>query len=233
MEPYAALALALAVLLVIPMPLGQRMDRMRPTLGVYVPRLREVLTSLTQRFRTRGVRSADARRAALLDLLSALVAELQAGLPPRTALTRAAEDHPQLCPRTLAAARFGGDVVEAMRADSHTAPVLQNVAAAWQVGESAGAGLVTALGTLLASARASEDVRRQLAAQLAAPKATARMLTALPLIGLLMGLLLGGDPLSWLLSTAPGLVCLFGGVVLTSLGAWWTHRIALGVQAYA
>jgi tight adherence protein B len=88
------------------------------------------------------------------------------------------------------------------------------------------------MGTLLASARASEDVRRQLAAQLAAPKATARMLSALPLVGLLMGLLLGGDPLGWLLSTAPGLICLLGGVALTGLGAWWTHRIALGVQAY-
>ena len=169
----------------------------------------------------------------MLDLLSALVAELQAGLPPRTALTRATEDHAQLCPRTLAAARFGGDVVEAMRTDSQTAPVLRAVAAAWQVGENAGAGLVTSLSTLLASARASEDVRRQLAAQLAAPKATARMLTALPLIGLLMGLLLGGDPLGWLLSTGPGLVCLIGGIALTGLGSWWTHRIALGVQAHA
>jgi tight adherence protein B len=233
MEPYAALALALAVLLVIPIPLDQRMQRMRLTLGVSAPRWHEALTSVTQRIRSRGVRAADARRAALLDLLSALVAELQAGLPPRTALTRAAEDQAQLCPRTLAAARFGGDVVEAMRADADTAPLLRTVAAAWQVGENSGAGLVIALGTLLASARTSEDVRRQLAAQLAAPKATARMLTALPLIGLLMGLLLGGDPLSWLLSTAPGLVCLFGGVALTSLGAWWTHRIALGVQAYA
>ena len=233
MEPYAAITLALAVWLAIPMPIGQRMIRIRGTSGVSELRSREVLTDVTRRLRSRGTRAADVRRAAMLDLLSALVAELQAGLPSRTALTRAAEDHPELCPRTLAAAKFGGDVVEAMRADAQAAPVLRTIAAAWQVGENAGAGLVTALGTLLASARASEDVRRQLAAQLAAPKATARMLTALPLIGLLMGLLLGGDPLGWLLSTAPGLICLFGGVVLTGLGAWWTHRIALGVQAFA
>jgi tight adherence protein B len=232
MEPYAALALALAVILMISPALGQRLVRLRGHLGVSAPRWREVLTAVTQRFRSRGARAADARRAAVLDLLSALVAELQAGLPPRTALTRAAEVHAQLCPRTLAAATFGGDVVEALRADAQTAPVLRSVSAAWQVGENAGAGLVTSLGTLLASARASEDVRRQLAAQLAAPKATARMLSALPLVGLLMGLLLGGDPLGWLLSTAPGLICLIGGVALTGLGAWWTHRIAVGVQAY-
>ena len=233
METFAALALALAVLLLIPKPLGQRMRGMRIAAGPSEMLLRELLTDVTQRFRHRGTRAADSRRAAMLDLLSNLVSELQAGLPARTALTRAGEDHAQLCPRTLAAARFGGDVVEAMRADAPNAPVLRAVAAAWQVGENSGAGLVTALETLLVSARASEDVRRQLAAQLAAPKATARMLTALPIIGLLMGLMLGGDPLGWLLLTAPGLLCLFGGMALTGLGAWWTHRIALGVQAYA
>ena len=233
METFAAFAFALAVLLVIPKPLGQRMRGMPIAVGTSETRLRELLTDVTQRFRHRRARAADSRRTAMLDLLNNLVSELQAGLPARTALTRAGEDHARLCPRTLAAARFGGDVVEAMRADAPNAPVLRAVAAAWQVGENSGAGLVTALETLLVSARASEDVRRQLTAQLAAPKATARMLTALPLIGLLMGLMLGGDPLGWLLTTAPGFVCLFGGMALTGLGAWWTHRIALGVQAYA
>jgi len=232
MEPYAALALALAALLMTSPPLGQRLIRMRGASDVPTQRWHTVLAGFRQRFRSRSARAGDTHRTAVLDLLSALMAELQAGLPPRTALNRAAEDHARLCPRTLAATRFGGDVVEAMRADAQTAPLLRSVAAAWQVGENAGAGLVTSLGTLLASARASEDVRRQLAAQLAAPRATARMLSTLPLIGLLMGLLLGGDPLGWLLSTAPGFICLIGGVVLTGLGAWWTHRIASGVQAY-
>ena len=232
MEPYAALALALAALLVIPRQVGQRMARMRGP-HVSMARWRELLSDVTKRFRSRRTRAINAHRTAALDLLSALIAELQAGLPPRIALTRAAEGHGHICPRTLAAARFGGDVVEAMRADAYATPLLRAVSAAWQVGESAGAGLTTALGTLLASARASEDVRRQLNAQLAAPKATARMLTALPLIGLVMGLILGGDPIGWLLSTAPGLICLLGGAALTGLGAWWTHRIALGVQVSA
>jgi tight adherence protein B len=70
----------------------------------------------------------------------------------------------------------------------------------------------------------------QLEAQLAGPRATARMLATLPLIGLAMGMLMGADPLQWLLGTAPGLLCLLGGALLTVAGMAWTGRIATAVE---
>ena len=66
--------------------------------------------------------------------------------------------------------------------------------------------------------------------QLAGPRATARTLATLPLIGLLLGVLMGADPIGWLLGSALGLGCLAGGAVLTGLGILWTSRIAAGVE---
>ena len=60
-------------------------------------------------------------------------------------------------------------------------------------------------------ARSSEDVRVDLEGQLAGPRATARMLALLPLVGIGFGMMLGSDPLSWLLGTTPGRLCLPGG----------------------
>jgi tight adherence protein B len=81
-----------------------------------------------------------------------------------------------------------------------------------------------------ASARAAEDVRVELEGQLAGPRATARVLAALPLVGLGLGIMLGSDPLSWLLTTVPGRLCFGTGAVLTTVGMWWTSRIALSVE---
>ena len=67
--------------------------------------------------------------------------------------------------------------------------------------------------------------------QLAGPRATARMLSGLPLIGIALGMLLGADPVGFLLGSPVGLGCLVTGVVLTAVGMWWTNRIAARVEA--
>jgi tight adherence protein B len=83
---------------------------------------------------------------------------------------------------------------------------------------------------LAEASRAAEEVRGELEVQLAGPRATARTLATLPLIGLLLGILMGADPVSWLLGSAIGLGCLAGGVVLTGVGIIWTGRIASAVE---
>jgi tight adherence protein B len=79
-------------------------------------------------------------------------------------------------------------------------------------------------------ARVAEDIRVQLEAQLASPRATARILMLLPLFGIAMGMMMGVNPVGWLLGTPLGLACLVGGLALTALGYWWTSRIVQRVE---
>lgn len=168
------------------------------------------------------------QRARVLQAIGALAAELEAGAPPAEALLRAQGD-PSVWPQAAAAARWGDGIAEGLDADARAAPVLGQAAACWRVG-SRGAGLVEAIQHVAASARAAEDVRVEMEAQLAGPRSTARLLSGLPVVGLGLGLMLGADPLDWLLGTLPGRLCLAVGVTLTLVGMWWTGRIAAGVE---
>ncbi|CAM5487353.1 Type II secretion system protein GspF domain-containing protein OS=Streptomyces tendae OX=1932 GN=F3L20_01515 PE=4 SV=1 [Streptomyces tendae] len=57
------------------------------------------------------------------------------------------------------------------------------------------------------------------------------MLAGLPVLGLLLGVALGSDPLRVLLHTGAGLGCLLAGGVLESVGVWWVARIVRGAEA--
>lgn len=168
-------------------------------------------------------------RMRVVQALGALAAELQAGQPPLAALDSAG-GRPCVWPRALAAARLGEDVSTALTADADEHAVLRQLGACWQVAARSGSGLAPAVAQLAVSARAAEDVRVHLEGQLAGPRATARMLTVLPFVGLGFGVMLGADPVGWLISTPFGWACLAGGLTLTALGSWWTGRIAVAVE---
>jgi tight adherence protein B len=165
----------------------------------------------------------------VIDAMSALAAELRAGQPPGPALVHSAGT-PPVWPTALAALRLDGDIPEALRVDAGSHGVLRSLAACWEVGSASGTGLAAAVSRLADASRAAEEVRGELEVQLAGPRATARTLATLPLIGLLLGILMGADPVSWLLGSAIGLGCLAGGVVLTGVGIIWTGRIASAVE---
>lgn len=188
---------------------------------------RRLLAALRRRLLSRRRRAQV--RAALRESLAEVVADVRAGQPPERALTRALADRDvALAPRTLAAARWGGDVVGALREDSRAAsqPLLGSAAACWSVAAAQGAGLADALDRLVAQDRRAEEVRRQLEAHLAAPRATARMLALLPAFGLVLGIAVGGDPIGWLLGTPLGFACLVLGLLLIAMGLFWATRIA-------
>ena len=190
-------------------------------------RARRPLTGLRRRLLSRRRRTQ--MRAAVRESLAEVVADVRAGQPPERALTRALSDRDgALAPRTLAAARWGGDIVGALRDDSRAAaqPLLASAAACWSVAATQGAGLADALDRLVAQDRRAEEVRRQLEAHLAAPRATARMLALLPALGLVLGIAVGGDPIGWLLGTPLGAACLVLGLLLIALGLLWATRIA-------
>jgi tight adherence protein B len=216
----AALLLAAAAWLFLRDPGSLARVGLSQTSAPRIPRIR-------LRFGSRARARRAEHRTAAIAALGALAAELRAGQPASTALERAGTGH---WPQAVAASRLGGDVGEALRIDAQAVPTLMGLAACWTVAAQAGSGLADAITRLADAARVEEDVRVQLEAQLAGPRATARMLGLLPVIGLLIGSSLGGDPLAWLTRTPAGLVCLAAGIAFTALGIAWTGSIARRVE---
>ncbi len=193
------------------------MGRVRIALDRHSGRLAEEILA-----RLRGPAPADAVDA----LCASLSAELRAGAPPDAALLAAARDG-GIAPRGRTAAALGEPVADALAADARAtgSAALAGVAACWRAASHTGAGLAEGLDRVAALARAERRVRAELATETAAPKATARILGLLPLLGLLLGELLGAHPLQWLLGSPPGWVCLAAGSVLMAAGHLWARRI--------
>lgn len=168
-----------------------------------------------------------------VNLLRALAAELASGQATSVALEQAASGlSPDPCPRARSAARTGGNVAAAMRADARAAraPVLAHLAACWDVAAHTGAGLAQAVGRLAEGARASEQARAELAAEVAAVRTSARLLAALPLFGLVIGYWIGADPLNWLAGSWPGRATLTLGLLLEAAGLMWLRSMVVAVQ---
>ncbi|MFI8947466.1 type II secretion system F family protein [Streptomyces sp. NPDC053750] len=184
----------------------------------------------------RARRARERRQDAVIDLCGALAGEVRAGRQPGEALLCAAHDSGGLGDAraaVLAAARFGGDVPGALAAAARRpgAEGLRGLAACWRVAVDQGAGLAAGLDRLEGALRAERDQRSDLRAQLAGARATAVMLAGLPVLGLLLGVALGSDPLHVLLHTGAGVGCLLAGGVLEALGMWWVTRIVRGAEA--
>jgi tight adherence protein B len=168
-------------------------------------------------------RRAALRRAAAVDLLGSLAAELRGGAAPRAALAAAAAPRH---PAVAAAARSpAADLVQALAAADDGVGLLADLAAAWRLVEITGARLAGPAARLAETGRADEAVRREVAAQLAGPRATALLLALLPATGVLLGVGLGANPAGFLLATGPGRVCLLTGAALVAAGVTWTEAI--------
>ncbi|RLU85939.1 hypothetical protein CTZ27_26515 [Streptomyces griseocarneus] len=168
------------------------------------------------------------REAAVIELCGAVAGELRAGRQPAEALLGApAGELGRDWAVVPAAARFGGDVPEALRTVGRLpgAEGLHGVAACWKVAVDGGAGLAAGLERVAAALSVERDQREDLEAQLAGTKSTAVMLAVLPLLALLMGSALGAQPLRVLLHTPMGLGCMTLGGLLESAGLAWTGRI--------
>ncbi|WP_418961442.1 type II secretion system F family protein [Streptomyces tritici] len=172
----------------------------------------------------------EARQDAVAALCGTLAGELRAGRQPGPALCFAAASTGGLGPdeaEVLAAARFGGDVPEALRraANREGAEGLAGLAACWQVAVDGGAGLASGVDRLESALCGARDRRERLRAQLAGTWATVAVLAALPAVGLLLGTAMGANPLRVLLHTPAGLACLVIGVLLQCAGLRWATWI--------
>ncbi|WP_437075210.1 type II secretion system F family protein [Streptomyces sp. enrichment culture] len=181
-------------------------------------------------------RERERRGDAVIALCGVLAGEVRAGRQPGEALLLAAHESGGLGEAqsaVLAAARFGGDVPQALTVAARRpgAEGLLGLAACWKVAVDQGAGLAAGLDRLEGALRAQRDQRADLRAQLAGARSTAVMLAGLPVLGLLLGTALGTDPLRVLLHTGAGLGCLLVGGLLEGVGLWWALRIVRGAEA--
>lgn len=245
MTPLVAAALAgLAIVVSAPVSSAARLDRLR-SLGLEPSGRSRVagevggapLSGGSARWWSR--RPGQARRRfeatsdAIVELLDAFAAELEAGRPAVVALRRAAADIDDavlagaLAP-VLGVVQVGGSVAAALitSADAPGCRALRWLGAAWTLSDTTGARLAGVVERLAAAARAEAAHRREVAAQLAGPRASARLLAALPVLGLVIGELLGAHPLAVLVSTSGGVGCLATGLALELLGLRWTRRMA-------
>ncbi|GLZ52912.1 type II secretion system F family protein [Actinomycetospora sp. NBRC 106378] len=192
-------------------------------------------------WRARTARRRDrARRTAVAGLaegLAGFAADLRAGHPPAVAAGAAARDAHAVCARALtlveATARLGGDVPGALRAHADTEPLVgghvRRLADAWALADRHGIGLAGLAEAVAEDLRARARFEGRLGAQLAGPRTTAGVLAVLPVVGLLLGQLLGARPWAVLTGTALGQGLLVVGAVLVAAGLEWSARLTARV----
>jgi tight adherence protein B len=139
-------------------------------------------------------------RIAAIDAVSALAAELRAGLPAPTGVRPA-----------------GGPGAIA---------VLARLTSAMTLAEATGAPLADVLDRLDTHLRAMDRARRTAQAQAAGARASAALLAVLPVAGVGLGYLVGIDPTRVLLHTPLGAACLVGAVLLQLAGLAWAEKIS-------
>lgn len=172
-------------------------------------------------------RSAARAEVEVAQACSLLASQIRVGQVPAEALHGAAQD----CPVLMLASKaqdLGGEVTSIWRTQS-TRPGHEGLAAlarGWQVSTETGAPLAHILEQVSAALSAEVALRAVVRGELSAARATGKIMAALPLCGLAMGYLLGGDPLRFLLSRWWGWVCLDLGVALAALGVLWIDRLA-------
>jgi tight adherence protein B len=172
-------------------------------------------------------RAADRTAQAVVEGCTVLAANLRVGQVPSRALGTAAAACPLLDPahETLL---LGGDVtaVWSRQAEEPGAGGLRELARAWQVADRSGASLGSTLEQVAAGQTADQALRAVVGSELAAPRATGKVMAALPVLGLAMGYLLGGDPVGWLTAGPAGWACTVAGVAFACSGVLWIEALA-------
>jgi len=135
--------------------------------------------------------------------------------------------------RAARAAVRGEDLVAELRSGSRplrAAAALDSLALAWRTSETTGAPAAAVLDRLVTSLLDDASAQDARDAALAGPRATARLLAVLPLAGVLLGVLVGADPVAVLVGTVPGRWCAAVGLAATALGWAWTAALVRAAE---
>lgn len=103
--------------------------------------------------------------------------------------------------------------------------IWRDVAACIETAEASGCPLAAVFDRLSAHLESDADAAAARATALAGPKATTRILTVLPFVGLVLGILVGANPVEALTTTFLGFVCLLSGGLLALAGRLWSSRL--------
>jgi tight adherence protein B len=175
------------------------------------------------------VRTRDPDLGAIAATVQRLAVLLAAGTTPAAAWGYLRDG--ALSDDVAAASRDGETIPEAIVvAASHNAVARERdawrgLASAWAVASEAGAPLAPTLRDFAESLRGLSQTQRDIAIALAAPTATARLVLALPLVGIMFGVLLGFNTLGTLFTTAPGWGCMVLGSGLMVTAWRWNRRL--------
>lgn len=111
------------------------------------------------------------------------------------------------------------------RLEKHMHSVAENLMSAYKLSNTLGCSITTCVEATSASyhaKRRAEDLRNDVASM---PKSTIKLLTALPVLSLLAGELLGGHPILILITTIHGWILLAIGATCYSLGLAWVRSM--------
>ncbi|HTJ66198.1 MAG TPA: hypothetical protein VL551_01590 [Actinospica sp.] len=187
-----------------------------------------------RRSRQRRWAEHDAQREAITALCTALRAELEAGLQPRTAFTSAVWSCPELADLAEEACRPGKEVDLPALLTKHSGQpgrrALRALAACWYAADRHGIALADAVSGIEEGLRAEGARLRATEVELAGIRATILLLAALPIFGFALGLALGANPLDTLLHNTIGQLSLLTGVGLDLVGLLWTDRLVASLR---
>lgn len=186
----------------------------------------------SRRRRARLIRIRQGQADDLAAALEAVVGELRVGAHPLRAFGIAASESTGAVGsalRTVAArVGLGADVTTGLRAvaaDSAVPSYWDRIAVCWRLASDHGLTMAT---LMRAAQRDIVDRQRfssRVQAGLAGARATAAILAGLPLLGILLGQLIGAHPLRFLLGSGLGSWLLLLGAGLTAAGVSWSDRI--------
>lgn len=159
-------------------------------------------------------------------LVEQLATVISSGAGPRQAWDALGRSLPAGELQDLArAAAAGSDLRRAAGERLGRTDMVSALSTALAVCERTGAPTTVMLQHLAEALRDLHDAAQARRSAFAGPRSTARILLVLPLAGLGLGMLLGGDPLRLLLTSPAGNLLGLTGLVLTGCGWWWMRQL--------
>ncbi len=190
-----------------------------------------VTASLRYRRRRRIRRAMDEGRT-LETALDVLVGELRVGSHPVRAFCVAADETVGAVAVSLRAvaarARLGADVTAGLRAAARSSALpahWDRLAVCWQLAGDHGLAIATLMRAAQRDIAERQRFSARVASGMAGARATAAILAGLPVLGVLLGQLIGAKPLNFLLSGHAGGWLLVVGSTLACGGLLWSDRI--------